>query len=184
MRITAAKPILFFCCLGLILVAAGCVTREYVPVGAEDNPDYWRNKYEQERAQSTSREDRDYEREQTKLLREEQNRIEEGREALRERERDKTCPTCGGAGELVCPVCRGRLYLGRCNACSGSGKRACPNYTPGERNHCRHDHDSRGRIFCVACMGTGKERCSKCMYIGNPKGTIQCTRCSGRGTIR
>ncbi len=179
---STTKTLLLLCCSGLILTSPGCMTTEYIPAAYQNDPDFWHYKYEQEKTRSLGQEERDYQREQTRLLREQRQLVEEERKALRDHE--ETCPTCGGVGEIICPTCLGRLYLGRCNACGGSGKRVCPGCARGEGSRCRHNHDSRGRIFCVVCMGSGKDRCPRCDYLGTPTGTVKCNRCSGRGTIK
>jgi hypothetical protein len=82
--------------------------------------------------------------------------------------RERTCPTCGGAGKLMCPTCRGSLYLRMpCGSCSGSGRQTFNGVNQP----------------CPMCRGTGRTRCSTCMYIDVPQGTIQCQNCNGTGKV-
>jgi len=80
----------------------------------------------------------------------------------------KTCPTCGGTGELVCPTCRGSGYL-PCGRCGGVGRWWC--------NVCQ----GKGRLRCRTCAGKGKviESCRICQGSG----WLFCSRCKGRSKI-
>jgi hypothetical protein len=53
------------------------------------------------------------------------------------------CPSCGGSGWYLCPMCHGS---GKCPECGGAG---C--------FHCRHNNGK-----CYACKGLGGEVCRHC----------------------
>jgi hypothetical protein len=96
------------------------------------------------------------------------------------RDVERTCPTCGGVGELACPVCGGSGYL-RCGRCHGSGGWLCEICRGGGRLRCE-SCDGRGRVIetCRMCQGTGWLFCSLC----KGKSHITCPKCGGTKIAR
>jgi len=80
-----------------------------------------------------------------------------------EDENIKTCPDCGGDGEVACDECGGTGDGEPCDACDSEGV---------------VDDDT-----CVECEGEGSYDCeaSDCGDAG--KGYVVCSRCNGQGEI-
>ena len=114
----------------------------------------------------------------------------------------KTCPKCGGSGQLDhCGRCNGTGKV-RCSACSGSGEikdscsvcGGCGRITKTRLKNCHNCHgtgryvDAINNYSCSLCHGTGQvedrydDICPNCNGTGHAS-TRECRSCNGTGEV-
>lgn len=103
---------------------------------------------------------------------------------------ERTCPTCGGTGELACLPCDASGYF-RCGRCQAKGRLRCgPCAGKGKVIQTCRMCQGTGWLFCSRCTGLTKITCPNCRATKIAKiscktcganGVIKCPECDGKG---